>query len=45
MFEGRCDYNENEEMHDSKDKIIRVSVIAYNISSYIKLLQPYSPFL
>ncbi|KAG2398189.1 hypothetical protein LR48_Vigan08g204400 [Vigna angularis] len=24
MVEGRCDYTENEELHDSKDKIIRM---------------------
>jgi len=29
MVEGRCDYSENEEMQDSKDKIIRVSVTGY----------------
>ena len=34
MVEGRCDYNENDEMHDSKDKIIRVSVTGYTIASY-----------
>jgi len=34
MVEGRCDYTENEEMHDSKDKIIRVRATGYTMSLY-----------